>query len=72
MYFYFLNLDTASFQSSGLNRLTESATTTAKIAKGINTSIIQIPLVFLEVRQFARQYFQQLFQLRLRKFQLLY
>ena len=40
MYFYFLNLDTASFQSSGLNRLTESATTTVKIAKGINTSII--------------------------------
>ena len=39
MYFYFLNLDTASFQSSGLNRLTESATTTAKIANGINTSI---------------------------------
>ena len=40
MYFYFLNLAVTFFQSSGLNRLTESATTTAKIVKGINTSII--------------------------------
>ena len=72
MYFYFLNLDTASFQSSGLNRLTENPKTTAKIPKGINTSIIQIPLVYFEVRQFARQCFQQLSQLRLRKFQILY
>jgi len=40
MYFYFLNLAVTFFQSSGLNRLTENATTAAAIAKGINTSII--------------------------------
>jgi hypothetical protein len=37
---YFLNLDTAFFQSAGLNLLTESNATIAIMPKGIKTSII--------------------------------
>jgi len=68
----FLAFETIMSQLSGANRFVAKQTTKITIANGITTSIIQIPQVCFVARQFARQCFQQLYQLRLRKFQLLY
>jgi len=68
----FLTFETIMSQLSGAKRFVAKQAIKKRIVNGITTSIIQISLVCFAVRQFARQCFQQLYQLRHRKFQLLY